>query len=335
MAVTINSISKAAKVSKAVVSKVLNNRPDVAPETRKTVLRIIEELGYVPNTRARELSLGTNRDISIVLPSDNTVYMRLLFLIYRNLSSEGYNVAFHITDHDKEKERAVLYSLRAQPLQGLIYFVDPDGNPGMGEHLEKLNIPVVVLGGDGDGFDAFDQVYCHERDMAGELARMLRERGNDRIACFLMPEEKEYQKRRNGYMRSALLDAGFSGSGVVFSAARAMSADEGHRMMSLLPERDESFSICLLSNVFTGGVLRFLRERGALCGAGKGAFDVFTLGDASMFDELGLGYAYVSLPVEKLAGEASAALLRRMAQKDAELSVQRIPPFPSSVSRQP
>lgn len=54
--VTINDIAEAAGVGKGTVDRVLHDRGRVSEETRKRVLKCIEELGYKPNTAARMLA---------------------------------------------------------------------------------------------------------------------------------------------------------------------------------------------------------------------------------------------------------------------------------------
>jgi len=56
--VTIREVADEAGVSIATVSRVLNGRDDVAPETRELVSRIIQERGYIANRGARGLSNG-------------------------------------------------------------------------------------------------------------------------------------------------------------------------------------------------------------------------------------------------------------------------------------
>ena len=53
--VTIRQIAETAGVSIATVSRVLNDRPDVAPETRETVLQVVREHGFSTNRGARGL----------------------------------------------------------------------------------------------------------------------------------------------------------------------------------------------------------------------------------------------------------------------------------------
>ncbi|MEQ1901452.1 MAG: LacI family DNA-binding transcriptional regulator [Devosia sp.] len=51
------------------VSRALNNRPDVNPETRKRVLEAADELGYVPNQSGQSLRKGTTNSIGFMIQS--------------------------------------------------------------------------------------------------------------------------------------------------------------------------------------------------------------------------------------------------------------------------
>ena len=63
---TIKEVAQAAGVSTQTVSRVLNNRPDVAPETYQRVQRIIAETGYSPNVFARSLTQGRSQILGVV-----------------------------------------------------------------------------------------------------------------------------------------------------------------------------------------------------------------------------------------------------------------------------
>src|SRR5512147_1495474 len=52
---TIKEVAKVAGVSTQTVSRVINERPDVAPETRERILTTINEMGYQPSALARSL----------------------------------------------------------------------------------------------------------------------------------------------------------------------------------------------------------------------------------------------------------------------------------------
>ncbi|MBN2047618.1 MAG: LacI family DNA-binding transcriptional regulator, partial [Anaerolineaceae bacterium] len=63
---TMKMVAAEAGVSIQTVSRVLNDRPDVAPETRKRVEEVIDRLGYTPNIYARSLSQQRSKTIGYV-----------------------------------------------------------------------------------------------------------------------------------------------------------------------------------------------------------------------------------------------------------------------------
>src|SRR3954465_10770943 len=65
---TIRDIADLAGVSIATVSRVLNDRPDVAAGTRETVLQVVREHGFSTNRGARGLSSGRTGMIGLTLP---------------------------------------------------------------------------------------------------------------------------------------------------------------------------------------------------------------------------------------------------------------------------
>ena len=71
---TIRDIADLAGVSIATVSRVLNDRPDVARETRETVLQVVREHGFSTNRGARGLSSGRTGMIGLTLPLVNDAY---------------------------------------------------------------------------------------------------------------------------------------------------------------------------------------------------------------------------------------------------------------------
>jgi LacI family transcriptional regulator len=63
---TIKEVASAAGVSTQTVSRVINDRPDVSPETRKRVQEIIDQLGYQPSALARSLIRQRSYTLGVV-----------------------------------------------------------------------------------------------------------------------------------------------------------------------------------------------------------------------------------------------------------------------------
>ena len=73
--VTIYEVAKAANVSLATVSRVINNRGNVTESTKKKVEDAIARLGYKPSSLAQGLATSKTTNIAILLPSANYVYI--------------------------------------------------------------------------------------------------------------------------------------------------------------------------------------------------------------------------------------------------------------------
>ena len=65
---TLIEVAKLAGVGKSTVSRVINNDPLVAEETRKKILDTISKCGYKPNSTARSLKKQDRKNLAIVIP---------------------------------------------------------------------------------------------------------------------------------------------------------------------------------------------------------------------------------------------------------------------------
>lgn len=75
MAITIYDIAKQSGVSRATVSRVINNSGYVKEETREKVLKAIKELNYTPSAIARSLSTNKTNTIGVVVPEINDPFL--------------------------------------------------------------------------------------------------------------------------------------------------------------------------------------------------------------------------------------------------------------------
>lgn len=67
MTVSIRDVAKTAGVSVSTVSRALNGYTDVSEKTRKKIQKTVQELGYIPNQSAKNLSSKTNQNIALIL----------------------------------------------------------------------------------------------------------------------------------------------------------------------------------------------------------------------------------------------------------------------------
>lgn len=121
MPATIEDVARRAGVSIRTVSRVINNRPDVAGPTRVRVLEAIAALNYRPNSLAQSMVTGSTRTIGVVLPDiSNPFFGRAIRGCEDVLAQAGYSIFLCNTDEDIEKERNYLTLLVDRQVDGII-----------------------------------------------------------------------------------------------------------------------------------------------------------------------------------------------------------------------
>ena len=112
---TIRQIADLAGVSIATVSRVLNGRDDVAPETRDLVTRVIRENGYTANRSARGLSAGRTGLVGVLVP--------LIYPAYFSSILAGTSTWLLLQETPAERQ---IRALKADPLwQGVSVALNP------------------------------------------------------------------------------------------------------------------------------------------------------------------------------------------------------------------
>lgn len=100
----IREIAKRAKVSTATVSRTINRIPTVDPQLAKRVWKVIDELGYYPNTQARALVSGRSRIFGLVVSEITNPFFPEIVQVFENIAVEhGYEILLTSTVHDPKR----------------------------------------------------------------------------------------------------------------------------------------------------------------------------------------------------------------------------------------
>src|SRR5215813_9690875 len=103
--ITIVDVAKAAGVSHATVSRVLNNQGYFGEQTRERVLAEAERLGYVANAPARSLAGANSFLLGMMISEFHGNFVgELSESVDLELSKSSYNLAIFPTHGDLEKE---------------------------------------------------------------------------------------------------------------------------------------------------------------------------------------------------------------------------------------
>ena len=196
-----NDVARAAGVSVATVSYVINNGPrPVAPATRARVLAAIDEVGYTPNLIARSLAGGASNTYGFVAPNiTNPFIAEIAHALQAHAHSTGRLVLVGDSADSAERERDLLASMVARRVDGIIYM-------GVTEKLATdllgdARIPtVVVTHSDSDGF--CPSVRIDEAAATAALSNHLLDHGYRSLALLTGPRSMmNSHLRMEGMMR--------------------------------------------------------------------------------------------------------------------------------------
>jgi LacI family transcriptional regulator len=133
--VTIREIADLAGVSIATVSRVMNGRGDVSPETRELVQRVVRERGYMANRSARALSRGKTGLIGGTVPMVHYPYFsHLVAGVAEALYEQDMRLVLCPTLHEHAREVSLLERLMHGTTDGAVIILPEESS----EELEQL-----------------------------------------------------------------------------------------------------------------------------------------------------------------------------------------------------
>jgi len=148
---TIREVAAAAGVSAQTVSRVINDRPDVAPDTSERVRQVIRETGYAPNMLARGLTQGRSHTIAVVAYGlDYFGPSFVLSAIERRAAERGYAIMLNLLlEPDATKVDQLLNGLSARQVDGIIWAIPEvgDNRDLLRSRVAELSVPLILVGG--------------------------------------------------------------------------------------------------------------------------------------------------------------------------------------------
>lgn len=258
---TIKDVARAAGVSHATVSRVINNSANVSAEKRQRILDAMDALDYVPNLQARSLAGGRTQVIGLLVPHIGSGYIGSIFDgIDAEISARDFDIMLHTTHHRKVRETIYVQSLTHGMAEGLLLLLPVDPSAYL-EGLRKENFPYVVI--DHQGFDTFSPtVASTNRQGAYEATSYLVSLGHRRIGFVTGSNNtSSAQERFDGYKDS--LDhhqLPYDANLVAFGNFLQQS---GYRAALKLLDLAEPPTAIFAANDFSAmGVIDAARERG-------------------------------------------------------------------------
>ena len=262
-AATIHDVAAAAGLSRGTVSRVINGERYVSDEARIAVETAIREVGYAPNTAARNLKTKRSHAIGLIVHEPHALFLEdpnigaILLGTNAALSEADYQLVSLVVDSSRDSDRVAEY-LRGGFVDGVIIISARAGDP-IGHAVAAMGIPAAFVGHPPDiggiAYVGIDNVAASRA-----ITDRLRDTGRKRIGMIASALDRDSGRDRLRGFREAL-GQGFDPDLVVDYPL--YSYDTGvqgmRRLLELAPDIDGLFAA---SDAVAAGALDVLREAG-------------------------------------------------------------------------
>ena len=256
---TIVDVARAAGVSTATVSRVLNNNPQVDPRLAVTVMQVVKDLGYRPSRVARSLRTRRNRVWALIISDIHTG--PFFGDVVRGVEDVAYGVGYSLflcnTDEDLAKEASYIELAVAENVGGVI--LTPSGPRTDLSPLVDFGIPVVLVDRTLPAQQA-DSVLVDNVSGACEAVSHLLAGGYRHVACITGPltTTTGYQ-RHVGYCK-ALEDAGVALDDSLVRVADFRELGGQLAMQELLDQAERPDAVFVTNHLMTIGALQAIAQ---------------------------------------------------------------------------
>ena len=208
MPITIADVAARAKVSKTTVSRVLNGKGELDESTAARVRAVIDELGYVPSSRAVGLARGRTRVVGMLVPSLTWPWIgEVLQGAVDVLETEQYGLLLFTCNRGEESMRQFGAQVSAKSFDGLLV-IEPEGTLDYIAQLHSRGLPVVLIDDRDVQTALIPSVGTTNHTGAGAAARHLLSIGRNKPLVIAGPSHFGCTQQRLDGFSAAYAEAG-------------------------------------------------------------------------------------------------------------------------------
>ena len=257
----IYDIAREANVSIATVSRVMNNKQNISPKTRKRVEEVLKKYNYTPSNIARGLASRNMGMVGLVMQDiRNTHYTSTAYVVEQELRRRGLCCIFCNTDDADPAEAFKM--LRDFRVDGIILIGSVFMNDSTRKAVELYHpeTKIVFVNGVLDR-ENICSIQCDERRGAELMVEHMAERGHRNIYFVSDVDTDSARRKREGYCTAMKrLHLNCDDSHVLMSTP---GFDGGYQATRELLDRGTEFSAVIYTeDVVALGGIRALTEKG-------------------------------------------------------------------------
>ena len=322
--ITIAHVARAAGVSVSTVSRILNDKPDVAQATRQRVQQVIDELGYMPHAQAQRLAAGRSRTIALLYPMENRAFshLELDFIVGAAAAAGEENFFFNLmTEPVTESRLRGLY--RSAQVDGVI-LMQINLQDWRVDFLHQNKFPFIIIGrcADNTGLSYLDLDFEGAALTAIEHLAAL---GHQHVAFFngstTLRERKFGPTVRSldGYRRAdRMYEVNLS-----YREIEATVTDIFEVTLQVLEEHPQVTAIYATHNATSVGIFRALRHLGQRV---PDDFSVITIATDQIAQLMTPPLTTIDFPTQQVGYQAAKMLIRKLKNEPLEADQILLPP---------
>ena len=318
--VTIKDVAREAQVSINTVSRALNDKPDVRPETREIVLEAAERLGYRPNRLARGLRSSQTGVIgTIVADIANPFFSAVVKGMGEEARAAGYSLVLQDTAEVYANEESAIRTLQAEQVDGVLLTPVQSSRESL-RMLREANLPFVLVARHFDDSET-NCVVADDVD-GGRLATAhLLDRGHRRIGFINGPLVNSSARERLAGYRAALQERGL-GTDPVLMSDGALTMEDGYEHAGRLLAEAQPTALFAFSDYVALGAMKAVQEAGLSIPE-----DVAVVGydDIDFSSCLQSPLTTVRVPKREIGRQVVRILIQMLKQPDLAPQVVRLP----------
>lgn len=193
---TINDVCKAAGVSKATVSRVLNGSELVKEATRLRVVKAMNALGYQPNALAQALATNTSNAIGLILPQFQSSYFgNVLYHAEQGAQQVGKKLLVVNSKNTAEGERDAVATLTNQRCDAIMLYSRHLSQPELDQLQRAISVPLVIINRQLT-IESVPSFGLDQAQLATIAMQHLLDLGHQNIACITSPLNSETGRLR-------------------------------------------------------------------------------------------------------------------------------------------
>jgi len=296
---TLKDVAKKAGVSVSTVSFVINNNSSISTAVRKKVQKIIEDIGYIPNSSAQNMRTGKSMTIGLILPDlANPFFPELAQAVENTAREHGYSTVLIDCDLNKSIEEESIDRLCKWGVDGIVWF--PVSQEDTTSALQS-SVPITVVDRQ---LKNYDTVVPNHFQGGVLQAEHLLNFGHERIGMISGPLSVDNMKDR----RDSFIETVSGKAKMIWEIENPFSMTIDSKVKEKILEGGVT-AIVAGNDIIAIGAMEILKQAGV-----KVPQDVSVIG----FDNISWGQwmsptlTTISLPVHELGSQAFNFLLRRI-----------------------